>query len=60
LQIERQTRPQGALLSSWLEEHVPWSFADRFLPVDMAVAHRSGSVSLSRMPRDVIVPTPVT
>jgi predicted nucleic acid-binding protein len=38
LSIERRDAPQGALLRSWLEQHVLPEFAGRTLPVDTAVA----------------------
>ena len=41
LQLERKDQAQGALLRTWLEQHVLPSFADRVLPVDLAVALRS-------------------
>lgn len=44
LQIERRDPAQGALLRAWLEEHVLASFANRILPVDMAVARRSAAL----------------
>ena len=41
LQLERKDRAQGAILRSWLDQHVLPTFADRVLPVDTAVAQRS-------------------
>ena len=41
LQLERRDPTQGALLRSWLDEHVMPTFADRVLPVDAVVARRS-------------------
>lgn len=35
---------QGALLRAWLDEHVLPSFAERILPVDVAVARRSAAL----------------
>jgi toxin FitB len=40
LMIERKDASQGALLRSWLEQHVLPEFARRTLPVDTAVALR--------------------
>jgi predicted nucleic acid-binding protein len=44
LQIERRDAPQGALLRAWLEDHVLPVFANRILPVDVAVARRSAEL----------------
>ncbi|MBE0592593.1 MAG: type II toxin-antitoxin system VapC family toxin [Gemmatimonadales bacterium] len=44
LQIERRDPAQGALLRTWLEEHLLPSFANRILPVDTAVARRSAAL----------------
>ena len=41
LQLERKDPTQGAILRSWLDEHVLPTSADRFLPVDTVVARRS-------------------
>ena len=41
LQLERKDIAQGAILRSWLDQHVLPTFADRILPVDTAVARRS-------------------
>ena len=40
LSIERKDYTQGALLRSWLEQHVLPEFSGRTLPVDTAVAQR--------------------
>ena len=40
LSIERKDATQGALLRSWLEQHVLPEFSTRTLPVDTAVAQR--------------------
>jgi predicted nucleic acid-binding protein len=40
LSIERKDATQGALLRSWLEQHVLPEFSGRTLPVDTAVAQR--------------------
>jgi toxin FitB len=41
LLAERRDAPQGRLLRTWLEGHLPRAFADRILPVDTIVARRS-------------------
>lgn len=41
LLIERKDKAQGALLRTWLDEHVMPAFAGRILPVDETVARRS-------------------
>lgn len=41
LLIERKDKAQGAMLRTWLEEHVLPAFAGRILPVDETVARRS-------------------
>jgi predicted nucleic acid-binding protein len=40
LLIERRDSAQGAVLRSWLSNHVLPAFADRILPFDTAVAQR--------------------
>lgn len=40
LSIERKDASKGALLRSWLEQHVLPEFSGRTLPVDTAVAQR--------------------
>ena len=37
LQIERRDPPQGAMLRSWMNEHVLPAFSDKILVVDIAV-----------------------
>jgi len=39
---ERQDATQGAVLRSWLQEQVLPAFQGRILPVDFAIAQRSG------------------
>jgi toxin FitB len=41
LLAERRDSAKGAVLRTWLEQHVLPAFADRILPVDTAVARRS-------------------
>jgi hypothetical protein len=43
--MERRDGHQGAGLCSWLETWVVPAFAERFLPVDAPVAHRSAGLS---------------
>ena len=40
LSIERRDAAQGAMLRSWLEQHVLPAFSGRTLPIDTAVAQR--------------------
>lgn len=40
LLIERRDPAQGAILRSWMDGHVLPAFADRILPIDIAVARR--------------------
>lgn len=47
LLAERRDRIKGALLRSWLDDHVLSVFADRILPIDAAVARRSASLNVS-------------
>jgi predicted nucleic acid-binding protein len=44
LQTERRDPPQGALLRSWLENHVLPAFAGRILPVDTPIARRGAAL----------------
>ncbi len=44
LLAERLDPLQGALLRSWLIDHVLPAFSDRILPVDVAVARRSAAL----------------
>lgn len=44
LQAERRDPPQGAMLRTWLDQHVLPAFAGRILPVDAAVAQRCASL----------------
>jgi predicted nucleic acid-binding protein len=46
LLAERRDRSKGALLRSWLDDHVLTVFADRILPVDAVVARRSAGLSV--------------
>lgn len=44
LRMERRDTAQGALLRQWLEQSVRPLFADRTLPVDAAIAHRTAAL----------------
>jgi len=44
LLAERRDATKGALLRSWLDNHVLPTFSDRILPVDTAVARRSAAL----------------
>lgn len=44
LRIERRDATQGARLRTWLESHVLQSFAERTLPVTLAIARRSAAL----------------
>lgn len=44
LLLERRDSRQGALLRTWLEEHLLPGFANRILPVDTGVARRSAAL----------------
>jgi predicted nucleic acid-binding protein len=44
LLAERKDAAQGAVLRTWMDQHVLPAFADRILPVDAAVALRSASL----------------
>ena len=44
LLIERRDRSQGAILRSWMEDHVLPTFYGRILPVDTPVAQRCAAL----------------
>lgn len=44
LLAERRNPPQGAILRAWLNGQVLPAFAERILPIDTAVAHRSAAL----------------
>ena len=44
LRIERRDVTQGARLRTWLERHVLQPFAERILPVTVAIARRSAAL----------------
>jgi predicted nucleic acid-binding protein len=48
LMAERRDGAQGAILRSWLDEHVLPAFAERILPVDPAVARRSAALHVPK------------
>lgn len=57
LLAERRDPPQGAILRTWLEDHVLPAFADRILPVDTAIARRSAGLHVPdpRPVRDALI-----
>lgn len=57
LLIERKDATQGALLRSWLEQHVLPEFSGRTLPVDTAVAQRCARLHVpdKRGERDALI-----
>jgi len=57
LLAERRDPPQGAILRTWLEEHVLPTFAERILPIDTAVARRSAALHVPdpRPVRDALI-----
>lgn len=44
LLLERRDKAQGALLRSWLSNHVLPAFSSRILPVDTSIAQRSAAL----------------
>lgn len=57
LSMERKNVPQGAVLRSWLEQHVLPEFSGRTLPVDTAVAQRCARLHMpdKRGERDALI-----
>jgi len=57
LMIERKDAAQGAMLRTWLEQHVLPEFAERSLPVDLAVAQRCARLHVPdrRGERDALI-----
>ena len=57
LLAERRNPSQGALLRSWLQQRVLPAFAERIIPVDVAVARRSAVLHVSdpRPVRDALI-----
>jgi predicted nucleic acid-binding protein len=57
LSIERTDATQGAMLRSWLEQHVLPEFSGRTLPVDTAVAQRCARLHVPdrRGERDALI-----
>lgn len=55
--IERKDATQGALLRTWLEQHVLPEFSGRTLPVDTAVAQRCARLHVpdQRGERDALI-----
>lgn len=57
LSVERRDAVQGAVLRSWLEQHVLPEFSGRTLPVDTAVALRCARLHVpdKRAERDALI-----
>lgn len=57
LLAERKDPSKGALLRAWMDQHVLPAFADRVLPVDMAVALRGAALHVPepRPVRDALI-----
>ncbi|MCW0454160.1 type II toxin-antitoxin system VapC family toxin [Xanthomonas sacchari] len=57
LSIERKDATQGAMLRSWLEQHVLPEFSGRTLPIDIAVAQRCARLHIpdKRGERDALI-----
>ena len=57
LSIERRDAAQGAVLRTWLEQHVLPEFAGRTLPVDTAIAQRCARLHVpdKRGERDALI-----
>jgi len=57
LSIERRDAIQGAVLRTWLEQHVLPEFSGRTLPVDTAVAQRCAQLHVpnKRSERDALI-----
>ena len=57
LSMERKDASQGALLRTWLEQHVLPEFSGRTLPVDTAVAQRCARLHVpdKRGERDALI-----
>ncbi|MDL5365402.1 type II toxin-antitoxin system VapC family toxin [Xanthomonas sp. NCPPB 2654] len=57
LSIERKDAIQGAMLRSWLEQHVLPEFSGRTLPIDTAVAQRCARLHVpdKRGERDALI-----
>ena len=57
LSIERKDAPRGAMLRSWLEQHVLPEFSGRTLPVDTVVAQRCARLHVPdrRSERDALI-----
>ncbi len=57
LLAERRDPTRGAVLRSWLEDHVLVDFSDRILPIDTVVARRSAALHVPDPPliRDALI-----
>ncbi|QDI05585.1 type II toxin-antitoxin system VapC family toxin [Xanthomonas cerealis pv. cerealis] len=62
LSIERKDATQGAMLRSWLEQHVLPEFSGRTLPIDIAVAQRCARLHVpdKRGERDALIAATAT
>ena len=57
LMVERRDAAQGALLRTWLDQHVLPAFQNRVLPIDVAVAQRCAKLHVPdpRAERDALI-----
>jgi toxin FitB len=57
LLAERRDAAKGAILRSWLDDHVLVAFSDRILPIDAIVARRSAALHVPdpRPIRDALI-----
>jgi len=57
LMVERRDTAQGALLRTWLDQHVLPVFQNRVLPIDVAVAQRCAKLHIPdpRAERDALI-----
>jgi len=57
LLVERRDAGQGTILRAWLNDHVLPAFAERILPVDVAVARRCAGLHVPdpRSDRDALI-----
>jgi len=57
LMVERRDPVQGALLRTWLDQHVLPAFQNRVLPIDLAVAQRCAKLHIPdpRAERDALI-----
>lgn len=48
LRLERREAPEGSVMRHWIDHKILPSFADRILPVDIAVARRRAALHVPR------------